>query len=333
MMRRTGLAVLAGLQLMALAAPADAAPELGPFDQALYQYTQDGALDSQEYAWLRKLGTQNLPEPDRALARHFLGFAAKHASYIRMTYSYYRSNRQITLSFAFSPTYSEDSFLEAATSRDLLGLISQNDLLAETEADGERCGAAALLSAHYLLYGNFDVAFARLNIHPQTLTYRTMHLAQEALYRQVNTDGKAGLVSMFRYTQYSDGRVDNPVPDGEILAAAKLMRLRVHPLIGLNKQRFHDRKQVVQNFWRLYPAATMLVGVHLNDKTGQVSPPSPQAPQNHFVLIFNQNNRIWLLNSGVLDNGNRSALKALSPNQVQAMLYQTTGSIDALTRD
>lgn len=324
-------AVLSVLFAFGLVLPGQA-QQLGPFDQALYQYTQDGVLDGQEYAYLRQLSGQSLPDQDLALARHFLGFAGKHSGFIRMTYSYYRSSNQITLKFAFAPTYSEDSQIQGSTSRELLGQISQNDVLSETTADDKRCGAAALLSAHYLLYGNFEQAFNRLNIQSQGLSYRSVHMAQEALYRLANTDGQPGLVSMFRYTLYTNGNVDKPIADGEIKEAARAIKLKVHPMIGPRKDRFNERQQAVQAFWRMYPEAAFLVGVNLDEKTGIIRAPMNSYPQNHFVLVFKQNNSIWLLNSGVLDNGNRSALFALKEAQIQSMLYRTTGSVDALTR-
>lgn len=312
--------------------PEAAAVELGPFDQALFQYTQDGVLDREEYAWLRQLGGGSLPDSDRVLAKHFLGFASKHPGFIMMSYSYYRERKQITLKFAFAPTYSEDGFIEGATYREVLGQISQNDVLTETLTDSQRCGAAALLSAHLLLHHSFEDAFANLGVQTQSLTYRSVHQAQEALYLRANRDGKPGLASIFRYTMYSDGRVDKPVPEGEINDAAQLLKLRVYPMIGPNKQRFNDKQQAITNFWRMYPEAAFLVGVHLNQKNGSVRAPSNAYPQNHFVLIFRENTRIWLLNSGVLDNGNGSALTALSTQQTQDMLYRTSGSVDALTR-
>lgn len=315
----------------ALSFPASAV-ELGPFDQALSQYTQDGALDGQEYAWLRHLGGQPLPNQDQVLARHFLAFTGKYTGFIKMSYSYYRARSQVKLSFAFAPTYAETNVIQGNISRDLLGQISQNDVLAETHSDGLRCGAAALLSAHYLLYGSFNQAFALLNVQTQGLTYRAVHRAQEALYQLANTDGEDGLVSMFRYSLYPDGHVDKPLPDGEIKDAARSVALKVYPVIGPSKQRFNDRLAAIQNFWRQYQDAVFLVGVHLNEKTGLVHPPNRQTPQNHFVLIFRQNNRLWMLNSGVLDNGNRSALQPLDAGQAQWLLYHTDGSVDAITR-
>lgn len=315
--------------LIALPSPAIG---LGPFDQALSQYTQDGALDGQEYAWLRHLGGQALPNQDMALARHFLMFASKYKGFIHMTYSYYRSGSPIRLTFAFAPTYAEDSFIQGATSRDVLSQISQNDVLPETHADDKRCGAAALLSAHYLLYGSFNQAFAQLNIQTQGLTYRAIHQAQDVLYQLANTDGEEGLVSMFRYTLYTDGHIDKPQPDGEIKEAARMVALKVYPVIGPSKDRFTDRQNAIQTFWRQYQDAVFLVGVHLNEQTGAVRAPDNQAPQNHFVLLFRQNNQLWMLNSGVLDNGNHTALLPISPAQAQWLFYHTSGSVDALTR-
>jgi len=75
------------------------------------------------------------------------------------------------------------------------------------------------------------------------------------------------------------------------------------------------------------------VGVYLNEASGQVQPPeNSRLPQNHYVLIFKQAGRHFLYNSGVLDNQADQALMELNPTQVQAFLYQTQGSIDALTK-
>lgn len=329
--RRMGLILGLGLMLGGLPMPR-ASAEPGPFDQALFQYTQDGALDGREYVWLQQLGQSSLPYQDQALARQFLAFAARYRGFIRMTYTYYRDGNPIKLNFAFAPTYSEDSVIQGSSSRELLSQISQNDVLSQTRYDSERCGAAALLAAHYLLYGSFSQAFALLNIQTPSLTYRAMHQAQETLYQLANTDGEAGLVSMFHYSLYSDGAIDKPVPDGEIKDAAQRILLRVSPMIGPRKETMTSRLTAIQRFWNQYPDAVFLVGVHLNEKTGSVRAPDPSAPQNHFVLIFRQDNRLWMLNSGVLDNGNRSALTPLDVGQAQGMFYHTDGSVDALTR-
>lgn len=172
-----------------------------------------------------------------------------------------------------------------------------------------------------------------MNISAPVATYRAVHLAQERLYNYANTDGQAGLTSAFRYTVYEDGRVENPLASGETVQAAKLMGLRLQPLIGQRKESLYQRKQVVHNLWTLYPEAVLLVGVYLDDQTGSVRPPAGERyPQNHFVLVFREAGRYWMLNSGGVDNGNGSALIPLNLQQVDGFVYRTTGSLDGLTR-
>ncbi|MGV3524504.1 MAG: hypothetical protein ACO1RX_09775 [Candidatus Sericytochromatia bacterium] len=332
--RSLGLSLWISAGLGSLSAPAQA-NLLGPFDQALSTYTADGALDGREYALLRQIPQQGvLPAEDRSLAGHFLDFAAKHTAFVQMTYSYHRGRQRRTLQFAFAPTYAEDSLITGSSPREVLGKISQNDILPETQNDRYRCGAAALLGAHYLLYGSFDAAFARLGIQTSGVSYRAMHLAQDQLYTLVNSDRQPGLVSMFRYTIYGDGRVGNPVSDGEILHGATLLGLKLHPLIGETKVRFYQRQKTVQSFWKMYPDAALLLGVHLDEKNGTIYAPSePRYPQNHFVLAFREGKQIWLANSGVLNNGTGQALVKMTPQQVDTFIYNTTGTLEAVTRN
>jgi len=325
-------AICAGFLALPLGAWAESGKR--PFEQALLFYTQDGVLDKREYLYLQSLLKSQLPTQDRILGEHFLSFAAQHRSFIHMQYSFYQGQKQITLKFAFAPTYAEDSLIQGQTPRAVLGQISQNDTLQETHADAERCGAAALLSAHYLLYGSFQRAFSRLGLPEAAPTFRAVHLAQEQLYHLANTDGQPGLTSQFRYTLYQDGRIENPVSEGEIKNLAAFLHLDVKPLIGETKATMYARQRVVQAFWALYPEAPLLVGVYLNEKSGEVRPPqNPTYPQNHFVLVFREAGRHWMLNSGVLDNGSGQALQELNAQQMQGFVYQTTGSLDALTRN
>lgn len=306
---------------------------LGRFDQALTQYTQDQVLDAQEYKSLQSIAKQSLGSEDRSLASHFLSFARKHPGFIRMGYSYFRQTQKITLQFAFAPTYAEDMPIQGTYARDVLAQISQNDVLPETTNDSQRCGAAALLAAHYLLFGSFEQAFSKLGLNMQSLSYRSMHLAQENLYRMVNSDGKPGLVTQLRYTEYSDGRIDKPQLSGEIKEAATFLNMRIHPMLGPTKARLYERSQVIKGFWAMYPQAVFLVGVHLDSSNGQIrSPNESNLAQNHFVLVFKQNNRLWLHNTGVLDNGRGKALMQLNQSQANQLFYQTRGTVEALTR-
>ncbi len=317
------------------AQPAPAAALLGPFDEALTRSLKDQVLDSREYKALNDIYRgQRLQGADARLADHFMGFMQKQKQFIKISYSYYRHPKnKVNLKFAFSPTYAEDLLLTGSSYREVLGKISQNDLLPETSGDAHRCGAASLLAAHFLLYGNFNEAFKRLNMGAPALTYRSIHLAQERLYNYANTDKQPGLVTLFRYEYFSDGRIQNPRSEGEVKRAAELMGVRNTPLVGPSKERIFDRREAVMNFWASNPQAPLLVGVYLDTKTGVVYPPQERTRvQNHFVVVFQEDGQYWLANSGVLDNGSNTALYILNERNFEAFVLRTTGTLEALTR-
>lgn len=331
-----GALLCAGLYALPFTGPLSAALAAvnGPFDAALTQYINDKVLDSREYKALTDLHrARRLQGADARLADHFMGFMQKQKQFIRINYSYYRARQRVNIAFSFSPTYAEDNLITGSTYRDVLGKISQNDLIPETINDSNRCGAASLLSAHFLLYGNFNEAFKRLNMGTPPLSYRSIHIAQERLYNYANTDKEPGLVTLFRYEYFSDGRIENPRSEGEVKRAAELMGIRNTPLVGPNKDRIFDRKDAVNAFWSTNPRAPLLVGVHLDTKTGVVYPPNDRNRiQNHFVVVFQEDGQYWLANSGVLDNGSNTALYVLNARNFEAFVLRTTGTLEALTR-
>ena len=139
-----------------------------------------------------------------------------------------------------------------------------------------------------------------------------------------------GLVSLL--VAIAGCQTSTPIKPRTAAHAAARVRLQVSPMIGARKSTLYQRQAAIQAFWRQHPEAVFLVGVHLNEQTGAVWAPTAATPQNHFVLVFRQNNQLWLHNSGVLDNGNHSALQLLDARQAQSMFYFTQGSVDALTR-
>ena len=325
-----------GLFIMCLAAGlcgpglAANAQSLGTFEKSLQTYLDDDVLDLPEYQSLQQISGRRLNAKDQHLAKDFMAFLAKQKRFIKITYIYFRHRQKVELKFVFAPTYSESQTLVGGSSREILSKISQNDTLNETRSDSHRCGSAALLSAHYLLYGSFDNALKQLQIESPVLTYKTIHLAQERLYTYANTDLQDGLVSSFRYTYYSDGRVENPVSEGEVARGAQLLGLKSIPMIGPSRDRLTDRSDNVKKLWKSSPVP-LLVGVFLDVNTGQVRPPDDSKyKQNHFVLVFPQSGKYWMLNSGVLDNGNGSALIPLSDDQIQHFVLKSSGSVQAL---
>jgi hypothetical protein len=326
--------LLSGLLLWTGFSATASAAVNGPFDEALTQYVKDKVLDSREYQALYDLyRSRRLQGTDARLAEHFMGFMQKQKQFIRINYTYYQAKKRVNIAFSFSPTYAEDNLLTGSTYRDVLGKISQNDLLPETLSDSHRCGAASLLAAHFLLYGNFNEAFKRLKMGNPPLSYRSIHLAQDRLYNYANTDKEPGLVTLFRYEYFNDGRIQNPRSEGEVKRAAELMGIQNTPLVGPNKDRIFDRKDAVEAFWSVNPRSPLLVGVHLDTKTGVVYPPDERKRvQNHFVVVFQEDGQYWLANSGVLDNGSNTALYVLNARNFDAFVLRTTGTLEALTR-
>lgn len=327
-------AVLAGLLSLFAGIPVQA--QNLSFAEHLIHLTADGVLDRKDYKQIRQEAkkTAQMGPEDRQLSRHFLGFISKHKQFVKITYRFYRSADEPTrLDFFFAPNYTETEQIPGNTWAEVLSHISQNDTLPETQQDRFRCGASALLSAHFLLKQEFATAFALVGV-PLKLprpTYQEVHLAQEALYNYANTDGKPGLVSAVRYAIYPDGRVANPVSEGEIQKGADLLRLRLEPLIGATRDSLYQRKEVIQRFWRKFPQGVLLVGVYLDDKSGDVFPPSRSQIQNHFMLVFRQNNDYFWVNSGVSDNGGGQALKKMSASDLQRYLYNTTATLQGAT--
>jgi hypothetical protein len=325
---------LAGLLAAMPVWPAPA--QSSSFADLLVNVTADGVLDRQDYKQIRQEAkkTAQMDPEDQQLSRHFLGFISKHKQFVKITYRFYRSSNDATrLDFFFAPNYTETEQVPGNTWPEVLSHISQNDTLAETQQDRFRCGASALLSAHFLLKQEFSTAFSLIGV-PLKLprpTYQEVHLAQEALYNYANSDGKPGLVSAVRYAIYSDGRVSNPVSEGEIQKGAELLKLNLEPLIGATRKSLHQRKDVVQRFWRKYPQGVLLVGVYLDDQSGDVFPPSRSQIQNHFMLVFRQKNDYFWVNSGVSDNGGGQALKKMSAADLQRFLYATTATLQGAT--
>lgn len=291
----------------------------------------DKALDRGEYIALQTFPLNELSIQEREFHAHFLKFLKLYTQRTRVHYRYNLTpQRQIKLNFTFVPTYSESDRVSGDSPLEVLSHISQNDILPTSKNAHLRCGAASLLSAHYLLYGSFDQAFRTLGLESdRPLNYRTIHRAQEMLYQQVKPEDRRGMVARYKYKVNANGEIYNVRSGGDIQEAAALMNLRNDTLLGPSKARFYAREDIVKNYWQQYPNATLLVGVHLNQ--GSVSPPDDTHPQNHYVLVFNSANQVYLYNSGVWDNAAGSALKKLTAQELNQYVYHTRGSINALT--
>lgn len=306
------------------------------FTDAVYTLIKDGVLDSSDYQYLNSnrhaLGTN---EFERYFSDQFLSYLKRHRNLTRLKYKYRKQGRLYTMNFVFSPTYSESQRIPGNQTRTVLSHISQHDNLKETREDGNRCGAATLLNAYYYLHYDFHGAFQKLGITPQysvSVTYKDIHLAQEKLYTYANTDRQAGLVAGTKYSYYSSGAIFNVRPHGEILRGATLLGLKLHPLMGPTQQQAYQRSSTVEQFWKKHRRGALMVGVHLNPQSGKLSVPTSFNAQNHFVLVLKDRGRYYLLNTGVVNNGDGSALKSLSQNEVKSFIYNTNGIVHGVTR-
>lgn len=306
-----------------------------PFADYLIGAVQDGALDRNEYLKLQQLAQELAGQEgsEAWLAQQTQAFLKRFPGFIQLNYTFSHpdTDERLTLGFYFAPTYSESDPLPSGPPPTVLGHISQNDILPETLGDSQRCGAAALLNSYYLLHGSFSGALQLLNL-PVTnrLSYRDIHWAQETLYNYANTNGQAGLTSAFRYTHYANGTIATVEPDGEILAAANRLHLKLEPLVGKTVKTIYQRKAAVNRFWKFYPRAVLIAGVYLDTHKGHMYPARGNREQNHFVTVFRHQGRFYALNTGVLDNGNGKALIPLSPAQMEQFVYTAESTVDGV---
>lgn len=319
----------AGLMLM-INAPALAEVQ---FEMAFQKLIQDKSLDREEYRFLIKQA-QTLTQPeDLHFANHLFSMLTQYQSLVYLSFHYTYQQQKKRVEFLFSPSHSENELIKAQSKSELLGKISQQDLLSETTGDGFRCGAASLLAGHYLLYGNFTRAFQQLQLKPE-LTYRQIHWAQEKLYRLANQDGEDGLTQRLVYQVHESGKVKIIKHEGEIELAAKKIGLSIVPLKITVREDLLDRQKVILDLWRRNPEIPLLVGVYLDSETGEIFPPDEiTRVQNHFVLVFRDSPQVWMYNSGVTDNGRQQAIQQLNAQDLRDFVMKTRGSVNALFRN
>lgn len=317
--------------LFALAKPVLADPSVR-FGLYFRQAILDQALDKYEFQHLIQMAQKQMEPEDAYLARNLFKLLNHYSSLVHLSFSYVYQHQRWQASFLFSPNYAEDELLQPQSPLQFLSQISQQDLLSETRNDTYRCGAAALLAAHLLLYQNLNLAFQRLQYPiPTSFTYRQIHLAQERLYEWSNTDGEPGLSQRLLYQVEPNGQIQITRHEGEILQAAHVLGMDVLPLKSSQDQEAVIRGKHILSLWSEHPNAPLLVGVYLEPETGAVlMPHENEQIQNHFVLIFQSHNQLWMYNSGVPDNGRQTALRQISPIEFKNLVLESTGSVNIL---
>lgn len=316
------LSGLIGLFLMTGIRPASA-----DFEQRLKTSIEDHYLDKKEYLALQRFQSNCLDSEDCALAEHFNGFLKDKMDYMSIRYRYQIKGLDQTLLFDFAPTYFENQLIPGKTIPELLSHIAQRDILAVTEADSFRCTASALIAGHLIYYKSPSLLFQQLGLNNRPLTFQTLHLLQEYLYQQANTDKQPGLSIQIYYQVNKDKTVKIISQNGEVNSAAALMGFQLEPLNIKYADDLKNRQQIIVNLWKKYTHVPLLVGVHLNEQTGQIFPASTTHIENHSVLIFRSAPYIYMYNSGVLNNGDGSALSQLNFEELKRLLFYSKSSV------
>ncbi len=309
------------------------------FRQSFVQATQDHLLDRSELKRLQKTAAQVQNESptseDANTAQQVMDYLNQQQSTADISYSLASSKHPpLQVEFSFTPTYTESESVAGSSASEQVSNLSQTDSLSETNDDGNRCGAASMLSAHLLLGGSFSSAAEKLGMPAQqrSMTYQNVHLAQEKLYDRVNTDQESGLSSGFRLSATPEGNILSSRASGEMVSAAQLLGVKLQPLLGDSTESLSERSSAVNSFWQTHPNAVLQVGSTLDENTGELSPPASPAEQNHYVLIQRDGNNFILTNSGVLNNGDGSASRRLTAEEYNRFVNFNPGSVNGLWR-
>ncbi|MEZ0372711.1 MAG: hypothetical protein ACAI44_26710 [Candidatus Sericytochromatia bacterium] len=305
-------------------------PLMGSFRASLIQLSRDGVIDRPDLQQLRAAGKRARKGSDDAwMAQQVLAFLDKYTEPRQIRYGI--PGQQ--LDFAFTPAYAESDVIPGESVRQKLSRVSQADTLTQTDDDGNRCGSASLLNAWLLLGGNFAEAAARLGLEGENdeLTYARLHTAQEALFDAVNTDGSEGLSTSYSIT-HRGNEVVALEPRGEVWDAIDKLGLTGELLLSRKLDALHQRQEIVSDFWQRHPQGVLLTGLYLDVETGALRSPSADERQNHFVLVFQDADKRYLLDTGASDNGVGNSLHELSPEQFEGFVYQNAGSVIGLTK-
>lgn len=264
---------------------------------------------------------------------HLMGFLDTFKTTTHIRYTVQDHSQPVLYSFALTPNYSEADAVPGQTPEEQVAHLSQNDSLPETNADNSRCGAASLLNVWLLTGGRFEDAARRFGL-PSTqhsLTYGNAHRLQEAIYNSVNRDGVAGLTTQLSYT-HRDGQLVTTQFGGEITAAAEILGLKIFPLTGTTTHTLHERKAAVDTFLNQNYRGALLVGVHLDQSSGELLSVNANRPQNHFVTAYRRNGTYTLVDTGASDNGARNSSRTLDRKQIDALIMQGQGHVVGLAR-
>lgn len=308
------------------------------FRQHLVELARDRVVDRIEFKKLthtaRGVQSADPDSEDAILAADVMQFLVEQKEAVELTYRLpsMGTAQQLDLTFTFVPTYSESEPIMGRNAREMVANISQADTLEDTTNDDNRCGTATLISAYLLLGGNFDnlARLIGLPAHQRRLSYENIHRAQEHLYLYANTDDEDGITAGFTYGIAPNGKIVDIAPTDEMKRAADKIKLRLFPILGETDKTKYLREKALNQFWSKNPQAILQVGVYLDESSGHVLAPTAAKDQNHFILVFRDRGHFYLLNTGMLNNGDGSVLREMTPQEVRAMLYSSDGTLNGL---
>lgn len=308
------------------------------FRQHLIELARDRVVDRLEFKKLASTarGVQSAdPDSDDAvLAADVMQFLEEQKEAVELTYRLpsMGTERERELTFTFVPTYSESDPVAGRNAREIVANISQADTLEDTHNDDNRCGTATLISSYLLLGGTFETVSKLIGLpaHQRQLSYENIHRAQEELYLFADTNDEEGITAGFTYGVAPNGKIVEIAPTDEMKRAADKIKLKLYPILGETDKTKYQREKALQLFWSKYPQAVLQVGVYLDESTGTVVAPTASRDQNHFVVVFRDRGKLYLINTGVLNNGDGSALKEMTDKEIRTMLYTSDGTLNGI---
>lgn len=303
------------------------------FTKKFIELASEGYLDKKKFQYLKELAKSSYI-PDKEIAKQTIKNLSKFTERIRLQYTLedVLNKKTTKLDFVFTPTYSENEKIAGKNVYEIISNISQKDNLDETKADDDRCGTASLLNAYLIMGGNFEKLTKEFSLK-NTINYRNIHLIQEKLYNIANIDKKSGIYSGFKYKTFFNGYITDIRPSGEIVFASDKIGIEVTPLIGKTVDTIDEKKEAVQEFFQKKSKGVLQVGVYLEVKTGKLSKPRSNQGQNHFITIFRLNNDYYLSDTSPVNNGDGKNIRKLTSQELNDLVYNTSGIINGLSLD
>lgn len=309
---------------------------MGNFIRRFQSAVQDHVLNRQEIQDLRAahkaLQKEAPSEYDTRLGGQILQTLDTYTETTRLNYTIPIGAHQVMYDFKLTPHYSESELLPGVTLSEKLSHLAQSDALNQTHSDSHRCAAASLISAYLLTGGSLSSLGHKLGVSqtPQ-MSYEFLHLAQDALYNLGNTNGSNGLSQSVSY-RYRGDTLTSTTASGEVANAAQALGMKVEALLGTTRSGLYQRKETVDAFFQKNPRGALVVGTYMDINSGDLSAPSEAQPVNHAVLVFKEFGKIYLLNSGLGNNGLGDKRIALTPSQFKDLVYNTSGSVFGLSQ-